>query len=368
VLPQTDSDERAAIGRIPVRNLWLLMLYASDVARFHGNFKMLVESDSANLPDLVAKLLVSAIEQRLKRGLTHRFLPKARILTRIRGRIDMLTTETHQLLERGEVACRFDELSVNTVRNRYVRAAISYASRIVAEPALSQRCRGVARDLVRCGVTGDRPAREDLAIDPAGRNDAVDAAMIALASLIFDLGLPTEDSGNLKTHEAEREERWVRKLFERAVGGFYRSELRQRGWIIRCGEHMKWQVAESSAGLHAILPGMVTDILLDAPDSVRRIVIDTKFAAILATGQYGKERLKSGYLYQLYAYLRTQEGAHERWRTAEGILLHPAIGSFETEHALIQGHRMTFATVDLASDAESIRRGLRHIIEPTVSA
>lgn len=362
MLAAPDTGEDQFIGRIPIRNLWLLMLYASDLARYRGSFKMLIENDSAALPDLAVQLLLSSVEQRLRKGLSHRFLLQARTLTRIRGRIDILKTETQQLLARGEVACRFDELSVNSTRNRFVRAAINHANCIVSSATLSQRCREIARDLVRRGVTGPKPTREELAVDQDGRNDAIDGPMMALSRLIFDLGLPTEDAGNLKTHEAEREERWIRKLFERAVGGFYRFELEDEGWSVRCGDHMSWPISDCSSGLRAILPGMISDILLDDPNSGRRIVIDTKFTAILAPGQYGKERLKSGYLYQLYAYLRSQESVHQRWETAEGILLHPAVGPFKTEYALIQGHRMTFATVDLAANAESIRRDLRRAL------
>ena len=325
---------------------------------------MLIESDPAMLPDLVAQLLAHSVERRLRRGLSHRFLPQERTLSRVRGRIDIVKTETRQLLERGVIACRFDELSVNTTRNRFVRAAVDYASRIVSASTLSQRCRGVARDLRRCGVSGIKPTREELAVDQVGQNDSVDGAMLALSRLIFDLGLPTENAGSIRAYEAEREDHWVRKLFERAVGGFYRFELEPRGWKIRCGDHMKWPIYDYSSGLPAILPQMITDIVLGAPESSRLIVIDTKFTAILAAGHYGGDRLKSGYLYQLYAYLRTQEAVNDRWKAAEGILLHPAIGPFKTECASVQGHRMTFATVDLAGDAESIRRDLRQIIEP----
>ena len=43
------------------------------------------------------------------------------------------------------------------------------------------------------------------------------------------------------------------------------------------------------------------------PNSGQRIVIDTKFTSIVAPGQFGQQMLKSGHMYQLYAYLRSQE-------------------------------------------------------------
>jgi 5-methylcytosine-specific restriction enzyme subunit McrC len=111
------------VGRIPVRNLWLLMLYASELTRFKGELNALVDADRDDLPDLVAQLLVKAVERRLGRNLTHGYRSRAKALTRVRGRIDILTTEAHQLLDRGEVFCRFHDLTIDTPRNRLVRAA-----------------------------------------------------------------------------------------------------------------------------------------------------------------------------------------------------------------------------------------------------
>ena len=54
---------------------------------------------------------------------------------------------------------------------------------------------------------------------------------------------------------------------------------------------------------------MQTDIVLERTGSHDnyRIVIDTKFTSILKSGQYGNPTLDSGYIYQMYAYLRSQE-------------------------------------------------------------
>jgi 5-methylcytosine-specific restriction enzyme subunit McrC len=107
---------------------------------------------------------------------------------------------------------------------------------------------------------------------------------------------------------------------------------------------------------------MVTDIVLDAPHADRRLVIDTKFTSILGTGRFGDASLKSGYLYQMYAYLRSQEGRDQRWDTSAGLFLHPAIGRQLYEHAMIQCHSIAFATVDLGGSSAAIRSELRSIL------
>jgi 5-methylcytosine-specific restriction enzyme subunit McrC len=186
--------------------------------------------------------------------------------------------------------------------------------------------------------------------------------MIALASLAFDLALPTESSGPTALVKPDREETWVRRLFEKAVLGFARVELEPLGWSVRGGLHLGWQVSSESKGIAAILPGMVTDIVLDPPDGGRRMVIDTKFASILARSRFSDSALKSGYIYQMYAYIRSQEGRAAEWDRAKGLFLHPALHSSLYERVVIQNHPITFATVDLAGSAVAIRSEVRRIL------
>ncbi len=132
------------IGRIPVRNLWLLMLYASDLFRIRGIGNVGLEDNSDDLPDLVAEILAHAVEVRQRRRLSLGYRSQEAVLNRVRGRIDVLNTDRHQLLDRGLVACRFDELTIDTPRNRFVRAALETISRIVQRNDLSHRCRSLA--------------------------------------------------------------------------------------------------------------------------------------------------------------------------------------------------------------------------------
>lgn len=180
------------IGRIPVRNLWLLMLYASDLTRVRGAFNALIDRDINDLPDLLANLLADSVERRLRRNLTRGYRRREMVLTRVRGRIDILSTEARLLLSRGEVFCRFDDLTVDTPRNRLIRAALELMVRFVRSHELSHRCRSLMTSLARAGVGGVRPSRADLAADQIGRNDSADLLMVALARLAFDLALPAE--------------------------------------------------------------------------------------------------------------------------------------------------------------------------------
>ena len=361
-LPREEKVGR--IGRIPVRNLWLLMLYASNLYREREIAGVDIEDNPDDIPDLVAEILCRKVEIRIRRNLNYRYQPRRAVLSRVRGRIDMLATGRRQLLDRGKVACRFDELTANTIRNRYVRAALERISKLVNRDGLTRRCQSLAADLMRLGVVGEKPSRNEVSIERFGRNDAVDQPMVAAARLAFDLALPTEDPGLRHLPSPEREETWVRKVFEKGIAGFYDVALSKEKWTVSAGRWFYWPVADSTPSMGKILPGMQTDIVLSHSAQKKRVVIDTKFAAILSPGRDGSPKLKSGYIYQIYAYLRSQEdnAKDPLAANASGLLLHPSIDGEVDESAVIQNHNIRFATVDLSASSTQIRERLLNIV------
>ena len=113
---------------------------------------------------------------------------------------------------------------------------------------------------------------------------------------------------------------------------------------------------------------MQTDIELERSaiggHAAHRIVIDTKFRPILGSGQYGNQRLHSANIYQIYAYLRSQENESDPvTMNSTGVLLYPVIDRELDESAMIQGHEIRFATVNLAADSADIRNQLLRIAE-----
>jgi 5-methylcytosine-specific restriction enzyme subunit McrC len=358
--PSTETEQERFVGRIPVRNLWLLMLYAAQ-SELAGRGLGGAESPDAHLPDLLAELLTHEVNLRMRRDLSVGYRSRQDDLRRLRGRVDQLETERRQLLSRGLVACTFSELTRDTVRNRYVKAALL----VLARSARSERameCRAAAAMMERSGVVGPRPGRALIAADRTARHDAQDATMVALAKLALLWEIPSEELSDRPIYLPSREEHWVRRLFERAVFGFYQHALK----VPVDAPKLDWQIREASAGALALMPEMRTDIRLRFPD--RQLIIDTKFTEITTgrsdeASRYGKETFKSGYIYQLLAYLRAMAalGGSER---VDGMLLHPAVGTSVNEWVRFDGHSVRFATVDLTGTAWSIRERLLQVAGP----
>jgi 5-methylcytosine-specific restriction enzyme subunit McrC len=355
--------EVGTVGRIPVRNLWLLMLYASELFRELGNRSVDVEDNPDEIPDLVAEILCHHVNRRIQRNLSFGYISREAVLGRVRGRIDLLKTEAHRLLDHGKVACRFDELTINTARNRYVRAALELLSSIVGRKTLAHQCRSLASSLTRMGVTGECPGKSELSVDRFGRHDMEDRPMVSAATLAFNLVLPTEASGTHHLLQPDRDLPWIRKLFEKGIAGFFAVTLPSNDWKVKAGRTIQWPIVTKSQGIDQILPSMKTDIELENAGQERRIIIDTKFNSMVTRGWHREESLRSGYLYQIYTYLRTQESDDDPLsNNATGMLLHPSTGSNTYESITLQGHEIRFATVDLSAPTSTIREQLLRVV------
>ena len=362
-----------SVGGIPVRNIWLLLLYASQLYRELPEAQR-VEMENApdDIPELVAEILANSVERRLRRNLSHGYRRREADLNRVRGRINLLRTERRQLLQRARIACTFDELTVDIPRNRYVKTALTHIAGAVKKTDLARRCRSLAFRLDVAGV-GTEPdvagLQRTVRSDNSSWVSAEERRMLAAARLALELFIPTEESGASLLPAVNRRETQGWKLYEQAVAGFYDVTLSSNGWSVTHGKRIDWPIGSPTPGLKEILPGMVTDVVLEHRNPVgsgypQRIVIDTKFTSIITSGQYGNRSLKSGNIYQIYAYLRSQEREDEPLSlNSTGVLLYPAIGDGYDESAIIQGHRIRFATVNLAADTQTIRKQLLRIVD-----
>ncbi|WAM20017.1 5-methylcytosine restriction system specificity protein McrC [Rhodococcus sp. JS3073] len=344
--------------RIPVRSLWLLLIYASDMLedlRTDERQALLAGSRDADLADAIAEVLVVEVERRLRHNLTVKYRTRVDDLTRVRGRIDHLRTSSARLMDRGQVACRFDELTADTVRNQFVCRALRWASRIVQSMPLASRCRTAAFRMERLGVTDRAPTRSEMSQDRLSHHDAADRRMLDAAKLIYDMALPVHAAGNRVLPTLEHDDRVLRDLFEDAVRGFFTYSLDRNEWRVSRST-LVWKAAGDATSL-ALLPQLKTDTVLDQKSSTRRIVVETKFTNAL-TVNYGSTKVKPGFMFQLYAYLMSQTGAGDPAADrAEGVLLFALTeGQTPVESEVeIQSHRVRVLSVDLSGTPPEIR-------------
>jgi 5-methylcytosine-specific restriction enzyme subunit McrC len=191
----------------------------------------------------------------------------------------------------------------------------------------------------------------------SAQNDRDYRLMLSICELILQRQMPLEEPGTHPLPGLDREALTLYRIYERFVASFYRMKL--KGWEVASQKRLDWH----AAGTNDHLPSMIPDLILQESESGRMIVLDTKFTAgSLVENQWGKPVYDSSHLYQLYAYIRSQEHLSESHRLARGILLYPSAQHSFSEKIQLQEHLICMECVDLAVSWQDVERQLLEIV------
>lgn len=351
-----------AKGAIPVKNLWHMLLYAWKSAAFLNHWSVEIETAPC-LDALLASVLIKLVEQRLRIGLGRGYTNDAQTLRAIRGRVDFAESLKRLAFENGQAHCRFQTFSHNVPKNRIIRSTMArlvQTGRFGPDRNEAEPLRGKLRQLVRAfdGIDFCNPAADLIRRQSLGRNDADYRLMLNICDLLLREQMPTEGGGHRALPGLDRQAIILHRIFERFVANFYK--LRLRGWAVRSQTQLDWHADITSM----YMPAMFADILLYETAADRKVVLDTKFTSgSLLGNRWGKSAFDSSHVYQIYAYLRSQEHLSDSDRQASGILLYPTVDEELDETVRVQGHQIHFKTIDLSLPWQAIERRLLSIMD-----
>jgi len=235
----TQGSEIQIINGIPIRNLWWLILYASQLLRLNGSELQDIEKTPDLIPDLIVELFCRSVEARLKRELKSDFVPVSATLSRLRGRINLIKTIENDLLSRGLVSCDFEDLTLDTELNRFVLAALQKSVRLTNKKDLKYRAHNLSLTFKQLGICETN--KKNISYNhPFGRNSETEKEMLATARLIMELLLPLESKGTNSFSRLSQDERWLRKVFEKGIAGFYKFVLPSKEWDVTAGKRIEW--------------------------------------------------------------------------------------------------------------------------------
>lgn len=352
---------------IPVRNLWHMLLYAWNEWPLQDQWVLEDVESAPTLDTLLASILMKLMQQRLRIGLKRDYVEEEATIGGIRGRIDFGESLRRHTFERGEAACAFQRYSANEPRNQIIRSMLArlvqtgqFGPKTDSAHELRHKLRRLTRDLDGIDLIEVTPdmVRRQFSV----RNDSDYRLMLSICDLILQRQMPASSGGRSASivPEIDREALVLHNIYERFVANFYRIHL--KGWDVAAQKRLDWHAKERSEHL----PFMVPDLVLQEKSSGQLIVLDTKFTAhSLVENQWGKPVFDSSHLYQLYAYLSSQEHLSEQYRTATGILLYPAIQSRLSERIELQDHVMRIESIDLARPWQEIEGHLLDLIYTT---
>jgi 5-methylcytosine-specific restriction enzyme subunit McrC len=345
---------------IPIKNIYYLLAYGWDRLEQAGVIRI-DEADFKHVADLFASVLSAGVRRVLKRGLDHGYREVDGLVRGIRGKIQFDESIRRTAFQAGRAYCLFDELSSETVLNRVVAQTLR---NMVGLEDLDAALRSELRECIdRMGCLAPiRLTASTFSRVQMHGNNASYAFLIEVCRLVSESIAVDESNGRRRFRDFLRDEGPMARLFERFVYNFYRRE--QCGLTVG-NRVLKWAQTEGTAVDLAMLPSMRTDVFLSS--STRRVIVDAKYYRSPLQSNYRKDTVRSGHLYQLYAYVRNLELIEPGPPEVEGVLIYPLVDRPISLDVKIHGHRFQLRTIDLASSWREIHHDLLEIVTRPVA-
>ena len=342
---------------IPIQNVYFLFCYAWD--RFEQASAIGVGgSDSPDLANLLARVLVATTQALLRRGLDRGYQSQVEELGTVRGRIEFGATLLLRARRAPRLAVQFDDLTADVHHNRVLKASLLRLARTRnVAPDLRHELIGLARRLDQVSDVVVR--RSDFDKIRLHRNNSYYGLALKVAELAFDCQLPEVDGSGFSFMDVLRDERKMARVFEDFLRNFYRLEQS----VLRVAPlQMEWDAVPVRVSAGDRLPTMRTDVFLTSPS--RQIIVDAKYYSEALQSHLGAESFRSGNLYQLFAYLRNAAQRDPKLSSVEGMLIYPESGRTIDAVYDVHGHRVRLATVDLSLPWRQISHNLLGLLHP----
>jgi 5-methylcytosine-specific restriction enzyme subunit McrC len=345
---------------IPVRNLWHMLLYVWDVVHLKNHWKSEVES-SPTLDALLATILAKLIQQRLRIGLGRDYCLHASEIAGVRGRIDFNESLKCLSFQHSRACCQFQLFSANIPKNQIVRSTMArlvqigeFGCNVPEADALRARLRRLILDMDSVDIVELKAA--NIRREQLKRYDADYRLMLAICNLLHRRQMPTEDDGVTGLFQLDRDDFTLYNVYEQFVAKFYAYHLKD--WSVTPQQKLAWPTEV----IMEYLPAMYPDLTFQHKSSGQLVILDNKFTAkSLVTGRWGKQIFNREHLFQIYAYLRSQEQRSSNHKTSTGVLLYPTVEKELCETLEIQGHAIRFLTIDLSKAWEVVESRLLEI-------
>lgn len=339
---------------ILVHNIYYMLTYAFQELR-KNNYDSLVDKENfENVMDLFAEILYRGVSEQLKQGLYKEYIDKQESLSALRGRIDLNGTIRNTIQSKRKLYCEYDELSVNNIYNCIIKSTMLLVMRCNdVNRKQKEQLRSILPFFIDINEVDLRGVKWNLF--RFQRNNQNYRMLMNVCYFIVDGVLMTTQRGLFQMPTFSEEH--LNKLFEKFVLNYYKRHYPQ---LKANSDSIKWNItSEETIGIE-LLPLMKSDITLHT--STRTLIIDTKYYSKMTQVQYGRNKLHSNNLYQIYAYVSNADKEHSG--NVSGMLLYAQttediIPKFD---AMVNGNRIMARALDLNKKFDIIRKQLDDIV------
>lgn len=310
ILPKIEghapSDVRRALTRM-LAVAWGVPVVANEPA--------LLATQRDDLLEILIRLFADRLLVAVRRGLPHRYRPREEDLQFLRGKLDIARQVSRHAVRPDRLACRFEELSVDTPLNRVLKAAVARLASVTASSA-SQRKLAELQARFEFVARSPAPVRELVRLD---RTNTAFHRLYSLARALLGGDWQSTTMGDRGGFGLLFP---MNDLFEAYVGRTMKAAIAPRR------VHLQDTGNYALEGDHERVFALRPDIVVDGD-----IVIDTKWKRLNPTET--ALGVSQADVYQMLAYARAYRarrlvllypwypdlpkvGPLRRWRVSEG--------------------------------------------------
>lgn len=338
---------------IPVRNIYYMLSYAFQTLNMQG-YKDVATEEFSNVAELCAAILSKGISSQIKRGLGREYIPQTEVLSSPKGRFDLTESIKSCTIPKKQMACSFDDFSVNSYMNRIIKTTAELLLRSDVSKPRKKELRKLMVFFADVETIDVNTINWKINYD---RNNQTYRMLISICHLVIKGLLQSNTDGSKRLMDFLDEQRMCR-LYEKFILEYYRREI---SGISASASQISWQLDD---GNNFLLPVMQTDIMLT--DKNKTLIIDAKYYSHSTVTQYDSRTLHSGNLYQIFTYVKNKaieigDSAHE----VAGMLLYAKTDDMihPDNQYRMSGNTISVKTLDLNCDFREIAGQLNAIVE-----
>ena len=342
--------------KIPIKNIYYMLCYAWNTLQQKDD-SLLGSEKFDNIYNLLARVMISGLNNLLKRGFHREYVECNEELSLVRGKIDVGNSIKRQLFRQRKLICDYDEFIYNVQFNQILKTTIST---LVKCPLIDGLLK---KELINMrnhfsNIDEIRLTKNVFSNLKYNRNNIHYKILVNICELIYS-GLITNESDNTVRFSDFIKNEQMANLYEKFVLNFYKKHLPLRDFKVYSSK-VRWDIDQdyNNIGME-YLPEMRTDIVIVNIQNNTQLIIDTKFysSAFGKRNHSETKKLISNNLYQIYTYVNNSDfkGA------ISGMLLYPTTDEELNFEYLIGGKVIMVKTLNLDADWDEIFQRLTEI-------
>lgn len=336
---------------ILIKNIYYMLSYTFTILNA-SQYQKIAKEEFHNIHNLFAAILSKGIGQQIKQGLYREYQNETDELSLIRGKIDIIKSIQNKVARKSTISCEYDILSENNILNQILKTAMLL---LLSHPNVKQERKNILKQeiLFFANIDTISPNNIPWSSLPFQRNNQNYQMLIGLCRFIFEGMLCTTTSGEYKMASFIDEQR-ICYLYERFIFEYYHKEFPRLN--VKSAK-INWALDND---ISIFLPIMQTDIMLDFGNKI--LIIDAKYYSHTTYLRYGKHKLYSHNLYQIFTYVKNKR--LEESKEVAGMLLYA-----KTQEEIqpdniysMSGNQIHVKTLDLNLPFSEITKQLHHIV------